>query len=215
MSESVSSSLRLRASLILLMTLAVLAALTAWRSESLIEQVMLDRTKYDVIRFLTSIEQKGKQAGDLLNADQMQILLSDTLRDEKQSLGFSIRQLYAYDQSGKVYAWIGDKEKPRPLDGHYGDVLREDSPYLGDEIEKTINRISGTYQHSTDIIIPMHQNGKVVAGLEAEINVDDTMKQIENLDNGYERDVLMMMAGSLLFALALIWLGLRRPRDTA
>lgn len=211
MSESTNNRMRVRASLILIIVLVISAGLTAWRSESLIEQVMLDRTKYDVTRFLTAIEQRAQQKGDLLDADMMQIVLSDTLRDESDALGFSIRQLYAYDPSGKVYAWIGDKEKPRPLDGHYGDVLRQDRPYLGDEIEKSINRISGVPQHFTDIIIPLHQNGKVVAGLEAEINVDATMKQIEHLDNGYERDVLFVVIGSLLAALGLIWIALRRP----
>ena len=210
MSESVNAGVRIRAGLILVVALAITAALIAWRSERLIEQVMLDRTKYDVTRFLTGIEHKAQQQGEVLNADQMQIIISDTLRAESDSLGFSIRQLYAYDSSGNVYAWIGDKEKPRPMDGHYGEVIREDRPYMGDEIERTMNRISGTYQHSTDIIIPMHQGGRVVAGLEAEINVDDTMKQIENLDNAYERDVLIAVAGSLLLALGLIWLALRR-----
>jgi len=210
MSEPGSSSIRIRASLILVIALAIAAGLTAWRSESLIEQVMLDRTKYDVTRFLTAIEQQAQEQGDLLDADTMQILLSNTMRDKSDSLGFSIRQLYAYDKSGKVYAWIGDKQKPRPLEGHYGNVLRNDTAYLGDEIEQTINRISGVAEHSTDIIIPMHQNGKVVAGLEAEINVDATMKQIENLDNAYERDVIIVVLASLALALGLIWLTLRR-----
>ncbi len=201
---------RVSASLLLVVTLLLTAGTITWRSEAIIEQVLLDRTKYEVTMFLMGIERKARAAGGLLDANSMQISMSDTLRDSEDRLSFTIKQLYAYNGSGEVYAWIGDKEKPRPMDGHYGDVLRQDKPYFGDEVEEVTNRINGLTEYFTDIIIPIHQDGKVVGGLEAEIDLGVTMKQIKVLYATYERDVLIVSLSLLAIALLLLWFVLRR-----
>lgn len=210
MTGSSTAALRLRFILVLVIVLGGAIAATTWRAEHVIEQVMLDRSKHEVTQFLMSIEQQAQRQGGLLEADAMQILLSDTMRDKREALGFSIEQLYAYRPDGTVYAWIGDKQKPRPMDGHYGKVLSQDTPYMGDEIEVEVDRISGVKEHFTDIIVPLHRNGEAVAGLEAEINLDATMRQIKSLDDAYEREVMIAGIVAMLLALVLGWIAVPR-----
>lgn len=204
--------IRVGASLLFAVTLLLTAGIITWRSEAVIEKVLLDRTKYDVTMFLAGIESKASAAGGLLDANSMQIAMSDTLRDDAKGLSFTIKQLYAYNETGEVYAWIGDKEKPRPMDGHYGDVIRQDISYFGDEVEEETNRITGVTEYFTDIIIPLHQDGKVVGGLEAEINLGQTMKQIKMLYKNYEMEVLIVALSLLAVSLLLLWFILRQPK---
>lgn len=210
MEEPKYKGLIAKVNLILLFTLVAFAGTSLWRTEYVVESVVMDRTKHEVVQFLRGIEQQAMSRGDVRDADNLQIALSDALHEQEGELGFSVEQLYAYNVQGKVYAWIGDKEKPRPLDGHYGDVIRSDRPYLGDEVEVSIDRITGRNRHLTDIIVPLHDAGKVAGGLEAEINLDATMKQIQQYDDAYEQEILLIVLAALSIASAMVWLALRR-----
>jgi putative nucleotidyltransferase with HDIG domain len=88
--------------------------------------------------------------------------------------------------------------------------LRQGHPYLGDEVESVLDPLSGQRQHIVDIIIPLHRGNEVVAGMEAEINLDATMAMIRQLDDDYEEEIIIIVATSLLLALVVIWLSIRR-----
>ena len=54
------------------------------------------------------------------------------------------------------------------------------------------------------------KDGKVVGGLEAEIDLGETMKQLKLVYANYERDVAIVSLSLLVFSLLLVWVVLRR-----
>lgn len=198
-------------SLLLLLALSATAVMLVTRSEEVLEEAILAQTKQKVLIFLQGLEQQVLLQGEVLDADVMTQAMERAQRQLDHEHDFSIKSFYSYDRDGRVYASAGSRVREQvTLEGHYLDVLQQGHPYMGDSVESEMNPLSGQLEHSVDIIIPLRQGGKVVAGLEAEINLDTTMLLIGETDNAFEEEMLITVCSSLFLALLVIWWAIRR-----
>jgi putative nucleotidyltransferase with HDIG domain len=200
-----------RISLLLLIALSATAVLLVTRSELVLEEAILAQTKQKVRIFLQGLEQQLLLQGDVLDAAVMLRVMQQAQLQLDHENGFSIKTLYSYDRDGRIYAFVGSTARDQvTLQGHYLAVLQQGRPYMGDSVDSEIDPLSGQLEHSVDIIIPLRQGGEVVAGLEAEINLDTTMLRIRETDDAYEEEMLLIVCTSLLLALLVIWWAIRR-----
>lgn len=200
-----------RISLLLLLILGLSAALLASRSETVLEDAILGQTKQKVRIFLQGLEQQVLLQGDVLDARLMEQVMRRAQHQLDQTHGFTVSKLYSYDRHGRIFAAVGETFTDGvTLEGRYLDVLQNGKPYMGDTIEDDVNPLTGQLEHALDIIIPLRQGGEVVAGLEAEINLDATMKLIRQMDDAYEEEMLIIVGSSMLLALMVIWWAIRQ-----
>lgn len=194
-------SLAIKIELLLAVILLLVAVLVVWRSEAVLERAMLDQTQRQAELYLKLLEKKLQDDGSPLDKPRAQRVL------EEESLGldpartFSIQGLYLYDVNGTIYAAVGDTTPPsRDLGGYYGEVLRRDQTYLGDEIEER----QESHAEVTDIIVPLHQEGRVVGAIEMDLNLHKTVAIIDQLNSDYEWEILLVVVGVIMLALLLI-----------
>lgn len=201
---------------LIMLGLMLMAALVIWRSEEVLEQTILEQTKQQVLVYLLGLEREIQQGGVPSDAAHVTRVLKAAIQEDGR-LGFSIHQIYAYDQDGRVYAYVGPEQVPAPrrLEGYYGEVLRSGRPYMGQKVERYLDSHSGRSVHRTDIIIPLHEGNKVIGGLEVEIDFDATVALIKAWDDRFESQIYVIVGLTSLFVLVFIALvvrhGLIRP----
>jgi len=175
-------------------------------SESVLEDAIVDQTMEKAAILLSSIERDIERSSTDIHTADLSILVDEFYRKESREFGFSIGRIYLYDHEGKVLVDThGDTHRKVDLNSYYRKVLEEDSPYLGDEIEYERDKKTGKLIAKADVIVPIHIKGKVVAGLEAELDMEATLQQIKQLDNTYEQKFLLMVALTTLLSVALNW----------
>lgn len=185
--------------------LMLTSLLIGWRSEDVLEEAMLEQSKRHALIFLKGMKQEIQRNGSPLDKALMQRVLTNSTDIIEPSFGFSLLQSYAFDEHGQLIAYLGSSAPlPKNMSGHAGEVFRTGLPYLGDDIERGVDPLTGKMVHKVDIIIPLHEAGRVVAGLEVEINLEETMALIQAFDNSYELDILVIVAGSTLLVVLFI-----------
>lgn len=186
-------------------------------SEKLVEEVILDQARRQAKMFLMGVEQEIKARQGLENDKLLRTILSKSHLMMKDELIFSVDRIYIYDSHGKVLGDSSGKfEDVKDLAGYHGEVFRSGASYLGDEI--VYEDSNGLSIPKTDIIIPIHDRGEVVGALEAEIDLLETMAQIQYMDDKYERYILTMFSfgggGLLLFIWWVMHSNLIRPLNS-
>lgn len=180
-------------------------------SESVIEEAIMEQVKRQARVYLLGLEREIQFLGSPLDRANVQKVLDDAVRREDGPLGFSIHQIYAYDADGNIIAFEGSEMvPPRDLSGHYGAVINQGITYLGREVESFRDPASGRLVPKTDVIIPLHHQGDVVAGLEVEINLEETAAMIRQLDDQYEDNILMWVGLFGTVVLVFIWVVIQR-----
>lgn len=180
-------------------------------SESVLEDAIVDQTMQKAAILLSSIERDIERTSTDIHTADLSILVDEFYRKESREFGFSIGRIYLYDHHGMVLVDThGDTDRKVDLNSYYRTVLEEDSPYLGDEIEYEKDPKTGELNAKADVIVPIHLKGKVVAGLEAELDMQATLQQIKQLDNTYEEKFLLMVALTTLLSVVLNWWLMRR-----
>jgi HD-GYP domain-containing protein (c-di-GMP phosphodiesterase class II) len=56
-----------------------------------------------------------------------------------------------------------------------------------------------------DVIVPLHRQGAVVGGIEAEINLLETMRLIKATDDAYETEITRMLSVNAIILFAMLW----------
>jgi len=180
-------------------------------SESVLEDAIVDQTMEKAAILLSSIERDIERTSSDIHTADLSILVDEFYRKESREFGFSIARIYLYDHDGKVLVDThGDTDRRVDLNSYYRTVLEEDVIYLGDEIEYEKDPKTGELAAKADVIVPIHMQGKVVAGLEAELDMQATLQQIQQLDNTYEEKFLLMAALTTLLSVVLSWWLMRR-----
>lgn len=180
-------------------------------SESVLEDAIVDQTMEKAAILLSSIERDIERTSTDIHTADLSILVDEFYRRESREFGFSIARIYLYDHDGKVLVDThGETDRRVDLNSYYRTVLEEDVIYLGDEIEYEKDPKTGELAAKADVIVPIHMQGKVVAGLEAELDMQATLQQIQQLDNTYERKFLLMAALTTLLSVVLSWWLMRR-----
>ena len=96
----------------------------------------------------------------------------------------------------------------KDMQGHYKAVFDHGENYLGESIE-FFDTPNGVVPKS-DVIVPLHFEGRVIAALEVEINLKETLEQVRLIDDQYESEILMIVSGSLMLIFLFIWLSIQR-----
>ena len=173
-------------------------------SEKLVEDVIVDQARRQAHMFLLGVEQEIKARDALTDPERLNTVLSKSHLMMKNELIFSVDRVYMFDQTGTILAdSTGNFDQLSDLDSIHGKVFRTQSSYLGSKIEYELD--NGVRVPKSEIIIPIRHKGNVVAALEAEIDLLETMAQIQFIDDKYERHIMIMFSigGGILFAF--IW----------
>jgi len=196
---------------LLVLGLTLMSTVMILRSEGVIEDAIMEQAKQQARVFLLGVEQEVLLQGSPLDGDWLQQVLDSVMTRESGELGFAIRQMYAYDSSGHIMAARGEEQVDmRDISGHYGDVIRNDAVYLGSRVEYLVDERSGRRIPVADVIIPLHQQGRAVAGLEVEIDLDRTRAIIQGLDDRFEGEMLVWVSLFGLVLLGFFWVVTRR-----
>ncbi len=209
----ITNSLGLTARIIglIILGLLVTAGLLSWRAEDVLEEAMLAQAKRQALIYLLGIERDIQDLGVSAQPQQIQTLLEQAMGRDRGQLGFSIRRMYAYDPHGNVFAFVGGSQRPSvDGDGHFVELFRTGRPILGEEVETYRNPDSGLLEHKADIVVPIHNGSQVTAGLEVELDLEETMRLIQQLDNAYERQIMLIVVMALAVVLLFISLVVRR-----
>lgn len=190
--------------------LVIMSGLLVQRSEEIIEGAIMEQAKQQARIFLLGAERELQVLGDPSKAENLAVVFDDVMQRHDWGLAFAIREIYAYDREGRIIAVRGGEGVSREMSGKYGDVLTRDRSYLGSEVEYKRDPRSGSRVPVVDVIIPLHHQGEVVAGLEVEVDLAKTRDIIKQHDNSFERDMLLWLS---LFGLVLVvffWLVARK-----
>lgn len=191
---------------LILLWLAITAWAIMWRSEGVIEDVLLDQAKRQAQVFLLGLEAEAQSLADPIQDKDLQSLVDRTLRRNLDDLGFSIFSLYAFDRQGRIMAHsVPGEHADKGMEDIYKAIFADGRPYLGDVEESDTDRTTGHVIHKADIIIPLHHAGSVVALLEVEINLSATMERIRHIDDERESQMLRVIVVNVLLVLAFVW----------
>jgi len=191
-------------------------ALVLWsvvmRSESVLEEAFLAQTKRQAQVFLLGLEAEVQQLEDPTDPAALQKLIDQTIdREHLDSLSFAVYDLYIFDRQGRILAHSRPgPHSDRDLTGEKRRVITTGQPSLGEEVEYVKDPDSGRVIPKADVIIPLHIGGAVVAALEVELNLEETMNMIKSFDDSYEEDILLIMAASFAGLLLVLWWGIHR-----
>ncbi len=173
-------------------------------SQQLVEEIILDQARRQAKMFLLGIAQEIKARDGMRNMALLETILSKSHLMMQDELIFHVDRVYIYDKSGKI---IGDSSgkfgQVNDIAGFHGEVFRDGSSYLGDEIEYESHE--GRLVPKADIIIPVREKGKIVAALEAEIDLLETMAQIQFIDGKYTRQIIVIFSLGGLVLFGFIW----------
>lgn len=174
-------------------------------SERVLENAILEQSKRQAAVFLRGVEREIQRRPEPLATDGLRGVLLEAVRDDHGYFGFSVLQAYVYDREGNVLAHTEPGEHPpRELNGYYGEVVRRDVAYLGSEVERYRDPTTGTITTATDVIIPLHVDGKVAGGIEVELDLGRTMETVRKLDDSYEDHLLGMLVIASVALLSLV-----------
>lgn len=208
--KKISFSLSFQVIILIGAALVATALIQYLYAEQIIEETILDEVKKQAYVYLLGIERQVQSLDDPFEPSALNKIFSDAFSHDTGKLNFSVINIYMYDMSGSVIAYINEPEEMRKsLIGHYGHVLSQGEPYMGTEIEEHHFDDSGETARSIDIIIPAHHNGWVIGGIEVEINLEKTFAMIKETDNKYEEKILFMLIAAIMLSLMLIWMIMR------
>ncbi|OOZ40051.1 hypothetical protein BOW53_09120 [Solemya pervernicosa gill symbiont] len=183
-----------------------------WRSEVVLEGAFLDQTKREALVFLLGIEHEIGKLDEPLNRKALQQVIDQTIqRDQLDLLNFSIYALYIFNADGQILAHSKPGKYPlKQIDGTKAAVFQQGEISLGEEVEYARDPVTGIEIPKADIIIPLHHNGKVIAAVEVEINLEATIKRIQQFDDRYERELVTVFAICFIILLLFLWWEIHR-----
>ena len=180
-------------------------------SHKIIQQSIFDGTKKQAYTSLQGIERQIQSLKDPFNEKELKHIFHNAFSHDIDNLDFTIINLYMYDKSGEVVAFLHEPEILfKDLDSKYGEIFRSQQPYFGNEIEDHHSNSQGQQIKSTDILTPVHFNGRVIGGLEIEIDLNKTFGRIQQMDDRYDFQISFMLLAMILFLLFFIRIILNR-----
>lgn len=209
-----------RLSLRILLPLLGVLLLSSWisfvYSEQLLERVILQQVQQQAGQLLVGITRQIDQLESEVSRPRLEQIFRSVLNEKRRERQFSIMKIYLYDDSGVVIAHSEPGEhQAKNLSGKYGDVLRSGRAYYSAVAEKKRHPQSGQWISSVDIIVPLFKQDRVVAALEAELDLTATKQTISSIDDEFEAVMVQIVFWtSLLLALVIfmiLWLRLIKP----
>jgi len=196
---------------LIMLGLLATAAVLSWHAEDVLEEAMLAQAKHQALIYLMGLERDIQDLNIAAEPKKFEEVLKKAMHRDQNQLGFSILRMYAYDRNGNIIAHTdGITDVNKEMDSSYTNLFGNGEPILGDEIELYHNPQTGLIEHKVDIVVPIQQDDKIIAGLEVELGVEDTMQLIQQLDNNYEYQLIGIVIVSLGVVLLFVTLVIRR-----
>ena len=193
----------------LLLGLLTTSLVLSWKTEEVLESSILEMTKQKAVNYLLGLEASLQTQQDPLNSHLLRKLIDNTSHHSNKEMGFTVYEVYFFDRKGKILMHSEPGiHRNKKIKGHYARVFDAGEIYLGNKIEYFRSK-SGELLPKIDIIVPLHYEGKIIAAMELEVNLKTTMQHIKKLDDQYEQDLILVLAGSAIFMLAYFWLSIR------
>jgi len=193
------------------LSLAAASYLILLRSEAILEEALLDQTKQQAQTFLLGLESQLRSMEKKPSEADYQKLINTTIKRDLSSLDFSIYQIYVFDREGKILAHsVPGEHRSKNMKPHYLEIFNAGKSRLGNKVEQVVDSNSDRTITKTDIIIPFHFQDEVVAAFEVEIDIEKTLVVIQQLDDQYEKELLIIIILTGSFTLLLIWGGIKR-----
>lgn len=206
-----SSPLTLRIIALISLSLIIASYIMLDRTEKTLETALLDQTKHQAQVFLLGLESQLQDHNTSAKEIHYQELIDSTMARDLNTLSFSIYQIYFFDIQGKILAHSSPGiHPPKQMRPRYFSVFQEGKTLLSDDFKQLIDPHSGREITKSDIIIPFHFDNKIVAALELEIDIGNTLATIKTLDDHYEQEMFIVIALCGSITLFLIWLGIYR-----
>lgn len=187
---------------LVLIGLLMNALLIAAYSERELEDAMLDQAKRQAVVYLIGLERQIRELPDPGHHPGLRHLLLSAMEDSRREhFDFVFQHLYLYDGEGRIWANTAPQGPGfESLDVHHRQVLLSGKAYVSEQLE-WMPQPDGEAIPLLDVIVPLRIQDRVVAGIEAEINLRETLRLIQERDGAYERDllILLVVSGILLF----------------
>jgi HD-GYP domain-containing protein (c-di-GMP phosphodiesterase class II) len=191
--------------ILIIVLLGLQSFFLSYYSEEMTETVLLDESRKQAQVFLFGLEREISSSPDLENPDFLQNKVDHAL-NKFHELNFSIYRLYLFNSQGKILAdSLKNKTKIKKLDKNKQLIFTEGKQIIGNNIEYKHDKASNKSVAITDIIIPMYKDRQVIAAIEVEINVENTLKNIKVIDNLYETKITQFILISGILFMLLLW----------
>ncbi|GAB0055991.1 hypothetical protein SIID45300_00290 [Candidatus Magnetaquicoccaceae bacterium FCR-1] len=177
-------------------------------SETQLERAMLDQVYRHAQSYLVSIARLLEAMPSGSTREQYrQVLLSGFEPERLTHLDFKPREIYLYTDRGQVIGHTVVGEHPdKPMDGVYGQVIREGKAIISSDLATVIENREFDGHPTVDVIIPVRLGGRQVnAGLEAELDMAELMRQIRINDDAYEKRIALLTTASSVLLLLFVW----------
>jgi len=174
-------------------------------SEKVLETSIFHQLQKQALIYLYEIEHEIQLSDHPMNPQQLQAVIQKKI-EPPPHYDFSIFHLYIYDQQGNILAHNEPGEHPKTdISAHYGDIFKSGEPYMGEEIEYGHYDKNARPVPVTDIIIPLTINGRILAGIEIELNLQQNMALVKMIDDPYESTLLSIIITLALAILLFLW----------
>lgn len=192
---------------ILLFFMLVNSVLLIKHAEEQLELSILDQVKEQVVIFLFGIEREIQNLANPSDQTSLEgILRSINIHKNVKEQNFTPIKIYVYDSDGKVLAHTEPgKHEDKDIGGYHGQVFRTGRPYISEEIEVKYDEKTGKDISVIDVIVPLVIGGKIVGGIETEINLEKTMENIQTIDDQYEKKTALVIIIQALILFFLLW----------
>jgi HAMP domain-containing protein len=200
--------------LLIAVLLSIQTGFLYYFSEKVIETVLLDESRKQAQVFLLGLEREVLSSPDYEDREFLQKKI-DRAVSEFPEFDFSIYRLYVFNQKGEILAdSLKNRPKTKEIKEYMLPVFLEGETFIGQEIEYKPGLGDGEGQSRTvaitDIIIPMRKDGRVVAAIEAEINIENALKNIRKVDSKYDSAITLSILVSGALFMLFLWLFLKR-----
>ncbi|MFK5895266.1 MAG: HD domain-containing protein [Pseudomonadota bacterium] len=206
----INLSLSKKVFLLIIVLLGLQSVFLSLYSEEMIETILLDESRKQAQVFLYGLEREISSSPDIENTDFLQQKVELAL-SKFHELNFSIFRLYLFNSKGKILADSLKKfSEVKEITGYKKLIFTQGKKLIGKDIEYKQDLKTNKTIAITDIIIPMYKDNIVIAAIEIEINIDNTLANIKAIDNLYETKITQFILISGLVFMLLLWAFLKQ-----
>ena len=187
----------------------VVSLLGAWgmilQSEEVIEEALLEAAKKQALAVLTGVEHEIARLPDPADRAALQRLVEARAAHRAEVFDFSILHLYIFTLDGEMVAHSSDPSiKTKRVNPHKREGLAAGRIFLGEEVERYSDPVTGVELEKVDIILPAELPGIGMTGIEMEIGLEETRRIIRGHDDKYEREAVTLIGIVTLITVLLI-----------
>jgi len=175
-------------------------------SQKIIHKSILDGSKKQVYIYLLNIEKQIQSLTEPFDRGALYTIFRNAFIHDNDNLDFGIINVSMLDRSGRIIASLHEpKTTLKEPDSYYRKIISSPTPYLG-KIEEQYTDEQGRDIVFTSIIAPIHYNGRVIGGVEVEIDLNNTFALIQQTDSHLKFQVIAMVCSMSILLLVFTWL---------